>query len=129
MQIYGGHHAVIPKQIFNEQWDDFQLKAVGVGGNKAYFELIKAYNLDNVHIKGRHESMAVKWYRRKHLAAIDGRPFNEIQPRLPGNETEAEKKMDEVNKKVGDRVLPTMNKIADKAEVGFNKIANFFSKK
>lgn len=34
------------KSIFNEQWDDYQLRSVGLGGNKQVFEIMREYGLE-----------------------------------------------------------------------------------
>lgn len=33
------------KNVFNEQWDDYQLRSLQIGGNKALFELLKEFSL------------------------------------------------------------------------------------
>jgi hypothetical protein len=33
------------KDCFNEQWDDYQLRSIHYGGNKALFEIMKEYDI------------------------------------------------------------------------------------
>ena len=47
VEAQGGNRHCYIKDIFNEQWDDYQLKALAYGGNKNLFEFLKGYELDN----------------------------------------------------------------------------------
>ena len=38
------------KDIYNEQWDDYQLKSLALGGNFNLFMIMKEYGIDNAPI-------------------------------------------------------------------------------
>ena len=35
------------KEVFKEQWDDYQLKSLTHGGNLNLFNILKEYNMEN----------------------------------------------------------------------------------
>jgi hypothetical protein len=40
---FGGNCNSYVKDVFNEQWDDYQLRSVAFGGNQPLFALMKEY--------------------------------------------------------------------------------------
>jgi hypothetical protein len=56
--------------------------SVQVGGNKHLFDLMKEYEIGELVIPMRYRHAALKWFRRRHLAKLDGRDhyFNEAPP-------------------------------------------------
>jgi hypothetical protein len=59
LALFGGNQNSYVKNILNDQWDDYQLKSITVGGNKPFFLLLKEYGIDNepTHIKYCHSSV------------------------------------------------------------------------
>ena len=76
--------------MLTEHWDDYQLKSVQVGGNKLLFELMKEYELNDMSIPKRYKHASLKWFKKRHLAKLDGRekyfheppPFKNINERV-----------------------------------------------
>jgi hypothetical protein len=70
------------KDIFLEQWDDFQLSSVSFefGGNKAFFEFIKEYNIQGLPIEEKYRHKATQYYQRQHISKLDGIEFKETAP-------------------------------------------------
>jgi len=69
--------------VEGSHWDDYQLQSVtkGFGGNQPLYELFKEYKLDTeLSITKKYKSKAAKWYRAKHVAAMDGIIFKETKP-------------------------------------------------
>jgi hypothetical protein len=53
----------------------------GFGGNQSLFDLFKEYELDfEYSITKKYKTRAAKWYRAKHVAAMDGIIFKESKP-------------------------------------------------
>jgi hypothetical protein len=65
------------KNVFKEQWDDYQLRAIETGGNKPLFELMKEYNIQDFDLNKKYNHAIIKWYVRKHSAELDNAPFEE----------------------------------------------------
>jgi len=63
---------IYPKDIFNEQWDDYQLKSIQLGANKALFDIQKEYNINELPFVKRYTHPAVLWYIKMHKAEMDG---------------------------------------------------------
>lgn len=77
------------KDVFNEQWDDYQLEAVstGFGGNKLFFNLLREYNIQALPILEKYQHKAAKYYARKLTAMIDRSiDFKELPPAKDWNE-------------------------------------------
>lgn len=60
-----------------ENWDDYQLRSIQIGGNKKLFEILKEYDLDtnessSAVIKKKYKHEAVQWYRKRHMWQMDG---------------------------------------------------------
>ena len=55
--------------------------AKGFGGNKPLFEHLQYYRLDKQQdIKIRYQHRALQWYRKRHLAFMEGSTFTEERP-------------------------------------------------
>jgi hypothetical protein len=50
------------KEIMKEQWDDYQLKSMQLGGNKALFEFMKEYEIHEFDNESRYRHKALGWY-------------------------------------------------------------------
>jgi len=76
------------KTLFTEQWDDYQLSSMSIeiGGNKAFFEILKEFNINTLPIDEKYVHPVAKFYSRKHLAYLDGKQFNELPPPKDWNE-------------------------------------------
>lgn len=81
---FGGNQYSYIKDVYGEQWDDYQLRSVCFGGNQALFQILKEYGIDNHPLSSKYRHAAVTWYRRRHLAQMDGVPFDmESNPKPP----------------------------------------------
>ena len=45
-KISRGQHDIYIKHVFNEQWDDYQLKSLALGGNQKFFDIMQEYKLE-----------------------------------------------------------------------------------
>ena len=70
------------KDIFLEQWDDYQLASISFeyGGNKPFFEFIKEYNIQGLPIDQKYKHKATQFYMKTHLAKLDGLDVKEAAP-------------------------------------------------
>ncbi len=77
-----GMHGSYIKSCEMSMWDNFQLKCVSneVGGNRAYFEFVKSYEMDTWPVEKRIESPPMNWYKRKIVNKADGKMFTEAAP-------------------------------------------------
>lgn len=46
----GGFSFCYIKDLYNEQWDDYQLRSPALGGNEELFALMKDYGVENMTI-------------------------------------------------------------------------------
>ena len=72
--------------MFNDQWDDYQLRSVQIGGNKQFFHILKEYGIENEDLVTKHKHASVGWYKRSHIAKMDGLSFSEPKPPKDWNE-------------------------------------------
>ena len=86
IEAFGGNYNSYIKDVYNEQWDDYQLRSVCLGGNQPLFQILKEYGVDNEPIQSKYKSSCVTWYRKKHVAAMDQVPFTLAQPPKDWNE-------------------------------------------
>ncbi len=77
---FGGNQYSLVKDVFNEQWDDYQLRSVCFGGNQALFNLLKEYQVDNLPLESKYRHSSVSWYRKRHIALMDGVDFDLHKP-------------------------------------------------
>ena len=59
----GGNQHCYIKDIFGEQWDDYQLKSLAYGGNQNLFNVLKEYGIENGSLCANYSTPALKWYR------------------------------------------------------------------
>ena len=50
MNSGGGNSFCYIKDLYNEQWDDYQLRSPALGGNEELFALMKDYGVENMTI-------------------------------------------------------------------------------
>ena len=74
------------KKVYNEQWDDLNLKSLALGGNKHLFEILKEYDLQDLPINKKYSSPAAKWYIKKHAFALDDFEYKAPKPAKTMNE-------------------------------------------
>ena len=75
------------KHIFREWWDDYQLRAMKLGGNAEFLQIVSEIQLPNDNVECRHRHALVKWYRERHIALLD-----EIDFAVPRPDVEAANK-------------------------------------
>ena len=81
---FGGNQYSYIKDVYNEHWDDYQLRSVALGGNQQLFQIMKEYGIDNQPQQSKYRHACVNWYRRRHVALMDGLPFSiENNPKPP----------------------------------------------
>ena len=86
-RLAGGQHELYIKSLFNEQWDDYQLKSLALGGNHKIFDIMLEYNLEKNSFFQTYKHPSLVWYKHKHVARIDGRPFDKAKPAKTWAET------------------------------------------
>ena len=52
------------KSIANEQWDDYQLRCIALGGNVELFKVCKEYKIEKLPLKDKSKHEAVLWYKK-----------------------------------------------------------------
>lgn len=81
---FGGNQYSYIKDVYNEHWDDYQLRSVCLGGNQQLFQIMKEYGIDNQTLQSKYRHACVNWYRRRHITLMDGLPFSmENNPKPP----------------------------------------------
>lgn len=63
------------------------MRSLAYGGNKPFFELAQEFQLDKEDMLTRHSNIAVKWYKKRHQARMDGEVFNVARPSLKQSKT------------------------------------------
>lgn len=63
IKAQGGNQHCYVKEIFKEQWDDYQLKSLAHGGNQNLFNILKEYGLENGSLVANYNRPCLKWYR------------------------------------------------------------------
>lgn len=86
IDAFGGNSFSMVKDVYKEQWDDYQLRSVCLGGNQPLFAVLKEYGVENEPIQSKYKSSCVTWYRKKHVAAMDDVPFTSAAPPKDLNE-------------------------------------------
>jgi hypothetical protein len=81
---FGGNQYSYVKDVYNEHWDDYQLRSVCIGGNQPLFNLLKEYAIDNHTLASKYRHAAVTWYRKRHISLMDGMSWEmESYPKPP----------------------------------------------
>lgn len=76
----GGMSNCYVKSMLGEQWDDYQLKSVALGGNASMFEICREYGIEKLNLRDKTTHESLKWYRRRHMAMMDDMPFDGLKP-------------------------------------------------
>jgi hypothetical protein len=74
------------KKVAEEHFDDYHLRSVQLGGNKALFDILKEYEIQELDFQKRYKHPALNWYKRKHAARMDCKEFTVAQPPKDWNE-------------------------------------------
>jgi len=69
-----------------DHWDDYQLRSIQIGGNKPFFEILKEYGIENEELTIKHKHACVAWYKKSHVAKMDGINFYDPKPPKDWNE-------------------------------------------
>lgn len=77
----GGTMNCYVKNVFREQWDDYQLRAVAHGGNENLFKILREYDIGTTNLIQSYDSEPVKWYRKWLMAKMDQVLFVEPKPK------------------------------------------------
>lgn len=64
-----------------EQWDDYQIRSICIGGNKPFFQLLKEYGIENESPNVKYGHPGVRWYKKVHASKLDG--SNQEIPKPP----------------------------------------------
>jgi len=59
------------KDIWGEQWDDYQLRSITLGGNEEVLANQREYKVENLLISDKYSSDIMKWQMRFHKARLD----------------------------------------------------------
>lgn len=78
--LFGGNNSCYIKDVFGELWDDYQLKSVALGGNKNLFNITKEYGIEVSPLKQKYNHPCIVWFRKRHIARMDGAPFDLPKP-------------------------------------------------
>jgi len=65
------------KSLFNELWDEFQIKCMQIGGNKKIWDYMKQYNMEWKPINEKYTGRQARYYRRRLFAKAEGKEFTE----------------------------------------------------
>ena len=85
-ETFGGNQYSYIKDVYNEHWDDYQLRSISFGGNQPLFQIMKEYGVDNHPLQSKYRHACVNWYRKRHIALMDGLIFDtEANPKPPQN--------------------------------------------
>lgn len=82
--FFGGRVRSGIKDLFNEQWDDFQIESISppFGGNLLCYSFLYEYKYNNgVPIRDKYTSTIMKYYVRMMQARLDRRLFREEPPK------------------------------------------------
>jgi hypothetical protein len=112
------------KDIFNEHWDDTQLKAMQLGGNKALFDIMKEYEIQELENKARYNHKVLRWYRMNLCARMVGEKFDEPKPGKTFKE-DVQKKSEYYRDKIKhleEDISPYTNEALQKSSEFANKI-------
>lgn len=53
------------KSLYNELWDEYQIKCLELGGNKQFWDFMKLYNSEGKTIDAKYKSKEAKYYKKK----------------------------------------------------------------
>ena len=72
ISLFGGNQYSYIKNIMKEQWDDYQIRSISIGGNKPFFQLLKEYGIENEPPNVKYWHPCVVWYKKVHALKLDG---------------------------------------------------------
>lgn len=104
------------KSLFDELWDEYQIKCMELGGNKVFWDFMKLYNSEWKSMENKYKSKEAKYYKRRLQAQAQGKDFTEEPPARNIEET--------FNRGVG-----TAKDIAGKAEDGIKSFGSYLGTK
>jgi hypothetical protein len=64
-----------------DTWDDYQLRAMKLGGNQKFLSFLEDYHLDSFDISEKYKTTAAEFYRKRLRALASDSPFDEDPPR------------------------------------------------
>lgn len=70
-QTCGGNKYCYVKDVFGDQWDDYQLRAVAHGGNQNLFTVMKEYDIETTNLVDSYNSPGLTWYRKHLISKMD----------------------------------------------------------
>ena len=133
------------KDIYNEHWDDYQLRSIQIGGNKKLFEHMKEYKngVEDMPIWQKYKHEVLTWYKKRHMHILDGHPIEDFKIFRPSRNMDdkvlkayetVERKWDALSEKSEQLTQKAMNsqipiKIGNKLVDFGSKIKTKFSKK
>ena len=92
------------KEIYTEHWDPNQLKILAVASNEEWFNTLRAYRLETLHIGQKYKTVAAKWHKHNLYAKAHGLPFNKPKPATGHHQSESGANFDRNVKTTGKRV-------------------------
>lgn len=74
------------KNVGTDKWDDFQVRFLQIGGNKAFMNFLALYGLENEsNIRIKYLNKAAQYYSLKLRAKCDGKKFDLDAPTTNGS--------------------------------------------
>lgn len=124
-ETFGGNQYSYIKDVHNEQWDDYQLRSICFGGNQPLFTIMKEYQVDGHAMFSKYRHACVNWYRKRHIALMDGLEFDlESNPKPPKDFDErvaqAKIQFSKASENVGGTLKTVGTSIKDNALIGGN---------
>ena len=68
------------KPVFNDLWDQYQLKVVTLGGNQRFWDFMKDYKSEQKPIYSKYKSSEAKYYKKYLAATVLDRAFSQKPP-------------------------------------------------
>ncbi len=99
------------KDIFEEVWDQYQIKSVSLGGNRKFWDFMKQYKSENKDMLSKYDTSESQYYKKRLAALIVNKHFTESPPA---------KNIDEYF----DKSLNASKKVVAKGEVVLSKMGN-----
>lgn len=113
LETWGGMQNIYIKNVHNEQWDDYQLRSVCLGGNQPLFEIFREYGIVKENHLKKYKHACVRWYRNKHLSDMDSVPYT--IPKPPKDWDERVKQMKEELKDSSQTVQKNLQQLGNQA--------------
>ena len=67
-------------KALDEVWDPYQLRAVQMGGNKAFYEFLRDYGKEREEVSKKYKTDAAAYYRKSLSYRVKNIPFTEKAP-------------------------------------------------